>query len=380
MPYADPALRNLSAKARKAALGKAAPPEGWTPTKVATDANGIVRSVRSVPEPVEDQFQPVIPKEHYVSKVSSFLDHGDLTHQWVKTDVAKMQADAKRWAAIQALVDGGVPPRPLIHLVDAERAQDLCNVIVFGDPHFGMLAQARETGSANWDIKICKRVMRDALTLMLSRLPRAGRCILINIGDYFHFQDNTKTTPRGKHALDGDCRMMHMAELGCFLWAELTELCLETHDEVTEANVGGNHDPEAARWLNVVMKAYFRNQSRLTILDNAREHLYTTFGSNLIGMYHGHETPLNKLPNVMAADQREAWGSAKHCRWITGHHHQYEAHSFPDVLVEKYPTLAPADVWSAGHGYRSERSLNAVTLHREHGERGRAKVFAAEVE
>jgi hypothetical protein len=380
MPYANPELRNLSTKKRKEALGKAAPPEGWTPTKVATDQNGVVRSVRSVPEPVEDQFQPVIPKEHYVRAVSSFLDHGDVTHQWVKTDTVKMQADAQRWAAIQSLVAAGVEPRPPVTLIDEEREIDLCNMIVFGDPHFGMLAQARETGAANWDIKIAKRVMRDALTLMLSRLPKAGSCLLVNIGDYFHFQDNSKTTPRGKHALDGDCRMMHMAEMGCYLMAELTELCLEHYGHVTAANVAGNHDPEAARWLNVFMKAYFRQQGRLTLLDNAREHLYTTFGQNLIGLYHGHETPLNKLPAVMAADQREAWGAATHCRWVTGHHHQYEAHSFPEVLVEKYPTLAPADVWSAGHGYRSERSLNAVTLHCEHGERGRAKVYAAEVE
>ena len=39
-------------------------------------------------------------------------------------------------------------------------------------------------------------------------------------------------------------------------------------------------------------------------------------------------------------------------------------------MAEKYPTLAPLDFYAAGAGYRSERSLNAFTLHRVHGEIG----------
>ena len=110
-------------------------------------------------------------------------------------------------------------------------------MIVFGDPHVGMLAQARETGGSNWDLKIAKRVMTDALSLMITRLPKARYCKLINIGDYFHFQDNSKTTPTSKHQLDGDCRLMHMAELGCHLMAGLTQMALEEYENVEEHNV-----------------------------------------------------------------------------------------------------------------------------------------------
>lgn len=365
------------------ALGLAKPPEGWTATVVKSNGEGDVTSVRSVPETENDEMQPVIPAEHYVRGVSTFLTHGTPTHQWVKTDTEKMSADAGRWAAIEALIAGGVPAAPVIayERVPTMAAEKLCNVIVFGDPHVGMLAQARETGAANWDLKIAKRVMNDALDLMLVRLPRAQSCILINIGDFFHFQDNSKLTPRGKHQLDGDCRLMHMAELGCHLMADLTSKALCVYESVEEFNVPGNHDPDAARWMNIFMRAWFRDNPRVRVADNAAEHLYTSFGENLIGMHHGHYTPLPKLQNVLA-EWRDGvpWGSHKHRRWVTGHHHTYEAYSYPGVIAEKYPTLAPLDFHAAGSGYRSERSLNAFTLHAEVGEIGRAKVFAAEVE
>jgi hypothetical protein len=129
------------------------------------------------------------------------------------------------------------------------------------------------------------------------------------------------------------------------------------------------------------MRAYFKDQPRLTLPDNAAEHIYTTFGKNLIGLHHGHETPIGKLQHVLA-EWREGvpWGEHPHRRWVTGHHHNYEAYSYPGCMAEKYPTLAPLDFHAAGQGYRSERSLNAFTVHRVHGEIGRSKVTAAEVE
>lgn len=367
------------AKARqRTALGIAAPPVGFEATKVATNARGQVTSVRSVPEATPEAFEPVIPAEHYVKGVSTFLTAGEPTHQWVKTDLKKAENDARRWLALEELVQSRVPPVPLIE-GPASVARDLCNVIVFGDPHFGMLAQARETGASNWDMKIAQRVMRDALQLLMQRLPDAGTCKLINIGDFFHFQDPSQLTPRGKHKQDGDGRLAYMAELGTFLSIELTTMAAQKHWQVDKFNVAGNHDPEAARWMNISERIWFRENPRVHIADNAADHLYTTFGSTLIGMYHGHETPINRLAGVLANDRREDWGKAKYTRWVTGHHHTYWAQMFEETLVEKFPTLASLDMFAAGHGYRSERSLNAFTLHAEHGEISRAKVMAAEV-
>lgn len=86
------------------------------------------------------------------------------------------------------------------------------------------------------------------------------------------------------------------------------------------------------------------------------------------------------MAQVLAEDRREDWGKSTRHRVVSGHHHTYEAEMQGTCLVEKYPTLAPLDYYAAHAGYRSERSLNAFTLHRHWGEIGRAKVYAEEIE
>jgi hypothetical protein len=36
--------------------------------------------------------------------------------------------------------------------------------------------------------------------------------------------------------------------------------------------------------------------------------------------------------------------------------------------VETHRTLASTDAWHAGQGYRSEKDMNAIVYHRDHGE------------
>jgi hypothetical protein len=362
-----------------ALLGPAEPPAGFTPIKVTTNGHGDPTAVQSVPIADPDLTKPVLPPDHYVKGISSYLSHGTVTGQWVKTDKVKQAADASRWAAVSGLLET-LPALPAIPRAGAADDQ-LLNVIVFGDPHFGMLAHERETGEPSWDMKIAREVMHRALEKLIYRLPEAGQFLLINVGDYFHFEDDNQSTPRGHHKQDGDGRFTKMAEAGAFLLADLTQLCLNSHPSGALINVPGNHDVTGARWLNLWARAFFRNQANLTIEDNADPVGYFSFGENLIGTYHGDGGATKKLPGVMAAHQGgKLWGMHRHRRWITGHHHVHAIEPYAGVFVEKFPTLAPLDMWSHWKLFDgAERSLNAITLHHREGEIGRSKVLASEI-
>lgn len=369
------------AKVSAALLGPAAPPAGFTPVKVTTNGQGLPVSVQAVPEPDQDDREPVLKAGNYVKRVSSYLNAaGATTGQWVIREEEKRRQDEARFLAVRDLLST-LPPLPLITLPTEALSRRLCNVIIFGDPHFGMLAQARETGEQSWDMAIARRIMSGALEKLLARLPPAESFCLIDVGDYFHFENNAQVTPRGSHKQDGDGRFTKMAEAGCYLLADLARMCLATHCSGTLINVPGNHDESAARWLNLWCRAFFRQNDRLRIEDNADPFNYLCFGENLIGTYHGDGAATKKLPGIMAAhDGGRLWGKHRHRRWVTGHHHIYAAESYPGVLVEKFPTLAPVDMWSHWKGFDgAERSLNAITLHETEGEIGRTKVFAAEV-
>lgn len=365
---------------QRAQLGEGAPPEGWSPVKVTSDRHGKAVSVKSVPEHGRDH-APVVPQGHRLKGVTTLLDAGGSVRMQylLARENETAHVDSMRFAAIvQALAaqPAAAPVAP-----PKTGASELANVVVFGDPHVGMLAQARETGEANWDLAIAEKTMTAALRTLFQRTPQAATCLLVNIGDFFHHQDNRSLTPKSGHKLDADCRFVKVAETGLRIAKTLVEAALARHETVTLANVPGNHDPDASMWLNLWCKAHFRDEIRLTILDNAHPYLYWSFGQNGVGLHHGHGAKLQKLPGIMAArDNGKFWGAHAHRRWITGHHHNYEALAFPGVLCEKFPTLAPLDYYAAEAGYRSERSVNAITLHAEVGEVGRAKVIAGEVE
>jgi hypothetical protein len=326
------------------------------------------------PAPVE-----AIPATHAVKGLSTLFKDGKPVLQWVKTTKQQV-ADELRWQAIEQAMatHEGAVKRSTIPKLPLDK--DLLNIVVFGDPHIGMLAQKRETGDADWDLKICDETMTRATQAIVTRMPRAKKALLVDIGDLFHHESNAQVTPRSGHKLDCDSRFVQVAETGCRIMRKLTDCLLESHETVDVAVVPGNHDPDGARWVRLWLSAVYSNEPRVNILDNANPYMYYRFGENLVGMHHGDGAKLDKLPSIMASDQRKLWGDTAHHRWLCGHHHTYEAKSFPDCLVEKFPTLAPLDYYAAHAGYRSERSLNSITLSSRNGEICRAKVFASECE
>ena len=119
------------------------------------------------------------------------------------------------------------------------------------------------------------------------------------------------------------------------------------------------------------MAALYERDERVSV-DTVPNHFhYHHFGSTLIGVHHGHGPKLEQLPLIMAADQPEAWGQSQHRYWYTGHTHKDRVLDIQGVRVESFRVLPPKDAWAAGKGYRSARSMTAITIHKKFGEADR---------
>jgi hypothetical protein len=62
-----------------------------------------------------------------------------------------------------------------------------------------------------------------------------------------------------------------------------------------------------------------------------------------------------------------------------GHVHHKDIKDYPGVTVEYTRTLAAQDAWSHGAGFRSKRTMEAVTFHRTDGEVARSTVGMAQI-
>jgi hypothetical protein len=202
--------------------------------------------------------------------------------------------------------------------------------------------------------------------------PPAERAVLVNLGDFLHAQDDAALTPGHGNKLDVDGRHAKIADLALLLLTTCIDALLRKHRHVTVRNLPGNHDPRVAASLARELRAWYRNEPRVTIADANRKHQYEVFGENLLGFHHGDTTPGSELAAIMAVDQREAWGRCKFCAWHCGHvHHKSKDKEHPGCTIETHRIIPPGDAWHAGR-YRAGRGMSVITLDREFGEVARA--------
>lgn len=256
---------------------------------------------------------------------------------------------------------------------------DLLAVYPMGDPHLGMLSWKPETG-ASWDLDRSEAVHRAAFDTLVERGPRTRRAILAPLGDFFHADDSSNRTSRSGHALDVDGRYGKILATGLRLLVYAADRLLEHHDSVAVEPLTGNHDDHSALMLGVALDAYYRNEPRVQVSMSPAIHRYHRFGECLLGFTHGHTGKLAGLGGVMACDRPEDWGATRWRHWITGHRHSSQRLEVPGAIVEVFRTLAPADAWAAGEGYRSGRDQHRIVYHRRWGEVSRSLVSAAFVE
>lgn len=307
-----------------------------------------------------------VPAGFNVRGVSTLYDrNGKVSNQWVKSgadDAARAEL-MREWA--ESLGDSVRPLAPIKAPRDYNK--DLLAVIPLGDPHFGMMAWAKESGEA-FNLADAERLTRGAIDYLVDNGPAAETCLVINTGDLFHANDGTNATPSHKNPLDvdGTTSQILLAAYDCFAY------CLERlaakHKRVIFWNILGNHDPDIAKAFTVILHAHFRKMPRVEVCMKPGFFKYIRFGKVFIGSTHGDKAKPDDLPSIMATDCPEDWGASEYRYWYTGHLHHKRIQEHRGCIVEVCRTLAGRDAWHTGMGYRAGRDLQMIVHHRNYGE------------
>jgi hypothetical protein len=283
------------------------------------------------------------------------------TYERAKAELAAAHVDA--WAAHARTYAGLAAPVN----APADVAADLCAVYPLGDPHIGMLAWAPETG-AHFDVAIATRELGAAMRELVARTPPAERAIVIQLGDFFHAEDERQATPGHGHKLDVDGRVSRVREAGYTLMRTVVDLALTRHRHVEVVNLPGNHDPNQAHAIAMWLAAVYEREPRVTIDRSCSPYFYREFGTNLIAACHGDGAKGKDLPLLMAARRAEAWGRTRHRVWHVGHVHHTDLKEYAGARVWYHNTLAGKDYWHYTKGYDAAQCLESVTYHRDFGQ------------
>lgn len=310
-----------------------------------------------------------------VDKVSTFRDKdGETIGEWtiLKPDAISYQAALEAIDEAMKKYDSYIPviPSPV-----AFGNADLVTVYPIIDHHLGLYSWEPETG-ANYDLGIASKLLRESAEELMASTPPSRQAVILNIGDFFHSDDNTNRTRRSGNILDADGRYAKILEVGVDLEIYLIELALTKHETVEVRNLPGNHDPYASIALNSAIRMAFRNNPRVHVSRDPSPFYFFRFGKVLIGATHGDMIKHSDMPSVMAAYVPKDWGETEHRYIYLGHVHHASVGGGEryGATWETFRTLAAKDAWATQSGYASGRSMVAITHHRETGEKYRNTV------
>jgi predicted phosphodiesterase len=297
---------------------------------------------------------------------------GGITAQWVK--VNKDTEDIKE--ALQAFAEelteevrgkykpAGQKPKA------KDKNKDLATAIIVGDAHLGLYAWGEECGGESYDLSKSREHILESVRNLIDRSVECEHGIFINVGDWFHANTKVPTTPMSGNLLDVDSRFGKVARAGAELQRECINMMLEKFPQVTVINAKGNHDPDAAVWLNMLTEAYFENEDRVEVINNSKKFLHHQWGETSLFVYHGEKNRRSQYEYVTSAYRKE-FGSSEFAYVITGHIHHVTKEEMGGVQFESFGTLTAKDAYHADNLYTAARTMTAITYHKMYGEVGR---------
>jgi hypothetical protein len=235
------------------------------------------------------------------------------------------------------------------------------------DAHFGQLSWREETGKGDWDVKIAAEAYLSTVSRMLDwARSRPVEKILFPIGhDFFNSDTKTNTTTAGTPMTE-DTRWMKTFSLGWKLVRDAVILASQVAP-VEVVCIRGNHDDQRAFYMTEILSSWFKDNPSVMVDNSPRVYKMKEYGLNLIGLTHGNNCKIEKLPSLMASDWPEEWGRTRFREWHIGHLHTDLVKEFPGCKVVVVPSIVSPSEWSIAMGMRSQRAARAFLWHKEYG-------------
>ena len=297
---------------------------------------------------------------------------GEEKLEWIKTDRDKQKQ-------LEALKEAAEALKSEIPKADPEPApkssnDDLCACYVLSDAHIGMLAFEEETGGDNWDTDIAEETLSRWIGAAVDAVPDAHTGLLIQLGDWLHFDGMVPETPASKHALDTDTRFQLLVRVAIRTLRRVISMMLRKHQHVHVIMADANHDPASGAWLREMFAVLYEDDPRITIDTSADTYYAFQWGDVSIFAHHGHKAKIGSLSSIFAGKFRELFGATTYSYAHVGHLHHQQLKEDTMMITEQHSTLAAPDAYAAKGGYISKRSASTIIYHRKFGEVGRTTI------
>lgn len=333
----------------------------------------------SVPEHMDDPVLAPFTVEKYSAMYNA---DGERRMHWIKASREKQAVYDDLVTAMEDLAQN-LPKFSKLPRESFKTDKDLIAVYPLGDPHIGLLTYAPEVGQ-NWDLKIAEKVFFPLFEKLVLRAPPCDECLIIDLGDFWHYDGMEQKTMRSGFSVDSDGRPSKMIQVGYRILLMMIRLALRIHKSVNVKIMPGNHDDMGSIFLRVSLWHIFENEPRVNVDLSPDVFQYFSWGKNLFGIHHGDKCKMAQLPMVMAADQPVRWGESLFRKWFIGHFHSdsfttFNGKELQGCTAEIFRTIVASEGYAHEAGYRSDQDGKVIIFHKEYGEVERYTVNIGQV-
>jgi len=233
------------------------------------------------------------------------------------------------------------------------------------DLHWGKYGWVDEVGEQYGFDEARSRLMEKTGNLIQKLPDRPEEIILATGSDWFHVDTSAGTTTKGT-TQDMCGSPAEILMTGCTLAREHIDL-LRSVAPVKVVFMPGNHDRHSSVALMMYLSAAYEGVEDVEVVVSPAYRQYVTYGNTLIGFTHGDSVRPNKLPAIMATEERRNWGLCENHIWFHGHKHHRQLIESEGAFVVQLPSLASHDRYHAKNGYVSRAGLCAHLIDKKQG-------------
>jgi len=307
---------------------------------------------------------------------TAYNKDGEIALQWIIQEPEKQAIKQKFEALISGMTDDLTGLKSPVKAPEKVKS-DYLAMYMIGDHHFGMLADSEtKVDDDDWDVKIATQILLNSIERLSDRVGDAEVGVLLNVGDFFHADSSKNETTAGTK-VDVDTRISRTFKLAGRLFQSLIDKMLLTHKEVVVVNVRGNHDSDMACHLSSLLDLLYDKEPRVNVLKNYSKLLTLQWHNNFFSFHHGDRIKHEQLLQQIVKHFDNEWSQSKNRYCHLGHIHHHMAKEIASCHFEHWGSLTSTDQWHSDSGYSAERSITAVTYHKQSGEDSRVKIKVA---
>jgi len=245
------------------------------------------------------------------------------------------------------------------------------------DLHVGKLAWDKETGS-DYDVDLAKQVFLEALNNLANQSIRCFNVeeFVLNIGgDFLHTNGSNNSTANGTIMNDVDSRYQKIFTKGLEILTTAIDFLSSFEDvKVKVFIVQGNHDLATSFYLGESLKAFYRKDKNVEIVNDPHIRKYHKYGVSTYMLTHG-DCKDDGLPLTFATEKPDYFANSIYRYIFLGHLHKSSRKVYltenevNGVVSRRLNSLSPTDAWHNANNYvGAKRMANALVFDKQNGQ------------